>query len=322
MNKLNLRLANIAFKVWLAAEKGVQKHWKTDEEVYSVSKWQRYLDNSKKRPKVHPTVVPDEVWQEAKKLKSKMKAEGKDWKQWQKAIEKKFSPEELKRKNVYDTFGVDEKWGPERKNNARRFKKKDLEQISEEKKRTPSQQRAVENKKNQREEHKKTYEIMKENDAFKLGGRVFKKMDCYFTDDSVDGEESGHGEEAFNELVSGKDKDGKNLFTKGNKEQLMNQLCLFHKQRPNRRRKISSEELKRRFVSKMKPDGYSSMKEFNRAKERVMKMNAYDFEVMLHSVVSKDDEEEITLNQQPKTKSQSPKVNPEQQGFDEFNNNF
>lgn len=305
MNKLNLRLANIAFKVWLAAEKGVQKHWKTDEEVYSVSKWQRYLDNAKKRPKVHPTVVPDEVWQEAKKLKNKMKAEGKDWKQWQREIEKKFSPEELKRKNVYDTFGVDEKWNG----------------IEQQKKEERSKNEA-EKKRNQREEHKNAYKIMKENNAFKLGKRVFKKMDCYFTDDPVDGEESGYGEEVFNNLVSGKDKDGKNLFTKGNKEQLMNQLCLFHKQRPNRRRKISSEELKRRFVSKMKPDGYSSMKEFNRAKERVMKMNAYDFEVMLHSVVSNDDEEEITLNQQPKTKAQPPKANPEQQGFDEFNNNF
>ena len=105
MNKLNLRLANIAFKVFMVA-----KRWKTDEEIYSVSKWKRYLDNAKKRPKVHPTVVPDESLQEARKLKNKMERDGATWEQWQNAVEKKFSPKELKRKNVYKTFNVNEKW--------------------------------------------------------------------------------------------------------------------------------------------------------------------------------------------------------------------
>ena len=319
MNKLNLRLANIAFRVWLAAEKGVQKHWKTDEEVYSVSKWQRYLDNAKKRPKVHPTVVPDEVWQEAKKLKSKMKAEGKDWKQWQKAIEKKFSPEELKRKNVYDTFGVDEKWNAIDKNKQKN-QNKPKENNEKEKQLTPSQQKAVEKKKQQREDHKKDYIKHHENGTFSYGGKVFDKIETYFDDEKM--------EEEFNKIfhVQTGTKKPKNLLTKENENVLKNQLCQFHKERKGNWRHRSDAQLLNEFISKMDPSAYSSLKEYKAAKDRMIDLQRTNPKLgmqIVHSIFQKnDDEEEITLNQQPKTKAQSPKANPEQQGFDEFNNNF
>ena len=134
-------------------------------------------------------------------------------------------------------------------------------------------------------------------------------------------------EEEFNEIfhVQTGTKKPKNLLTKENENVLKNQLCQFHKERKGNRRYRSDAQLLGEFISKMDPSSYSSLKEYKAAKDRMVELQRTNPKLgmqIVHSIFQKDDEEEITLNQQPKTKDQSPKVNPEQQGFDEFNNNF
>ena len=71
-NHLKLRLANIAFNVLKIA-----KHWKTQDEVYTVQQWQKYCDKLQKRPKFTPIVVPAKVKERAERLRDKLVEEGK-----------------------------------------------------------------------------------------------------------------------------------------------------------------------------------------------------------------------------------------------------
>ena len=294
MGNLKLRLANIAFNVLKVA-----KHWKTDEEVYSVSKWQRYLDNAKKRPKVHPTVVPDESLQKAKALKKKMQSEGKDWQEWQNAIEKEFSPKELKRKNVYETFGVNDKWDaiekvkwkPKNKQESESFAaalkerksyeelmKKDIEKMGD----SPSTRRRI-----RQNHHRRGYTAIKKRGGYVYGGMERDKRNYYF----------GAGDISAKDAKKLYDNTFGNAFLSKNGEkvqedehQFMNQLLQFHKERGGERRIRTNEQLKQEFLKKMKPDGYKTIKDFNEAKKRVQQMNPSDFMKMVHSIFDDDDE--------------------------------
>lgn len=278
MNKINLRLAKIAFNV-LRAEEVAKKHWKTDEEVYSVSKWQRYLDKAKKRPKVHPTVVPDKKWGEAKKLKQKMQEEGATWEEWQDAVEKKFSPKKLKRENVYKTFGVDKKWDgiEKRKNEESKSKRNQTKQTK---------------RKNRAEE---VAELDKAN-LFVYRDKKFAKCKTRF---------SGNGAEIFDKIIKPVVDDEedriKKPLSKHDQDILKNQLLQFHKDKPKvNRRWRTNEQLKQKFLREMNPNAYANIDAFNEAKKRIQMMNSNEFMAMVHSIWQ-DDEEENLMIEQPKT---------------------
>lgn len=309
MNKLNMRLAKIAFNV-LRAEEVAKKHWKTDEEVYSVSKWQRYLDKAKKRPKVHPTVVPDKKWGEAKKLKEKMQEEGATWEEWQDAVEKKFSPKKLKRENVYKTFGVDKKWDGIEKNKKQEAEKK---QKSEE-----SREKRNERKREKRKEHREEYSKHHNGKTFSFGGETYDKVDTFFDDQDV--------EEEFNEIFHVKvgTKKPKKLLTTENEDVLKNQLCQFHKERKGNWRIRSDAQLLGEFIRRMDPSAYSDIKEFKAARDRMIELQRKDphlgMEIVHHiwekqknpnqsttpgtgTGLNEDDEEENMIVEEPKEKS-------------------
>ena len=242
MNKLNVRLANIAFRVFVAEEVS-QKHWKTDEEVYSVSKWKRYLDNAKKRPKVHPTVVPDKVWGIAKKLKEKMMEEGATWEEWQDTIEKKYSPKKLKRENVYKTFGVDKKWDGIEKQKKEQGKSK-----------------RNQTKKTKRKNRAQEVTELKEANLFVYRDKKFIKHKTRF---------SGNGAEIFDKIIKpvinenrkeDEEEDRiKKPLSKYDQDILKNQLLQFHKDKPNvNRRWRTNDQLKQKFLREMNPNGFNT----------------------------------------------------------------
>lgn len=305
MNSLRFRLANIAFNVLKVA-----KHWKTDEEVYSVSKWQRYLDNAKKRPKVHPTVVPDESLQEAKNLKKKMQSEGKSWEEWQDAVEKKFSPEELKRKNVYETFGVNEKWNAIEKSNWKPQNKQEHEMFSSalKQKKTFEEQMAKDLEKYgdstsakrrvRQNHHRRGLAAINKRGGFVYGNKEYSKHAVVFGNGDISADQASDMYKKFfgDAFLS---KNGEKV--QEDEEQFMNQLHQFHKERAGNRRVRSNEQLKQEFIRNMKPDGYKTIKDFNDAKNRVMQMNASDFMKMVHSVFSDDDDEATEAWSMPRT---------------------
>lgn len=299
MSSLKLRLANIAFNVLKVA-----KHWKTDEEVYSVSKWQRYLDNAKERPKVHPTVVPDESLQKAKALKKKMQSEGKRWEEWQDAIEEEFSPKELKRKNVYETFGVNDKWDmiekdswkPSSEQESENFATaleeaklyeeqmaKDIEKMGD----SPSTKRRI-----RQNHHRRGFVAIKKRDGFVYGNTERGKHSVRFGNGEIYAKDA---KKLYDNTFNGAflDKNGEKV--QEDEDQFMNQLLQFHKERGGERRTRTNEQLKQEFLKKMKPDGYKTIKDFNEAKERVQQMSPSDFMKMVHSVFS-DDEDDVNTN--------------------------
>ena len=286
MNKINLRLAKISFNV-LRAEEVAQKHWKTDEEIYSVSKWQRYLDNAKKRPKVHPTVVPDKKLNEAENLKKKMMEKGATWEEWQDAVEKKFSPKKLKRENVYETFGVGKKWDA-------------IEKQKKEEKQLKRNQTKQTKRKNRAQEVAE----LKEANLFVYRDKKFIKHKTRF---------SGKGAEIFDKIIKpvinenrkeDEEEDRiKKPLSKYDQDILKNQLLQFHKDKPNvNRRWRTNDQLKQKFLREMNPNAYANIDAFNEAKKRIQNMNSNEFMAMVHSIWADDEEENVSI-ETPKEKS-------------------
>ena len=289
-NNLKLRLANIAFKVLKIA-----KRWKTQDEVYTVQQWQKYCDKLQKRPKFTPIVVPAKVKEKAEILRDKLVEEGKSMEEAKSVVQNKYS-----KKSVEEISEMTDKIFNKKKELKRKQQEKEKRNSPEEKAKRKEERRIkdIERKQKEREDHSKKYNEMKKLNAFSYGIKKYKKMDCEF-----DNEE---GEEIFEEIFGGRDKSGNLLLSKGNREQLMNQICKFHRDRPLRKRKRTDMQLVQDFISHMKPDGYSSIKEFDRAKKRLMdfaiKHGAEQCMAMIHSVISNDDEEEVVIKDK-KTKS-------------------
>ena len=279
-NHLKLRLANIAFNVLKIA-----KHWKMQDVIWTQKKWDKYLSERKKKPKFTPVTVPEENFESAKKLRRKLLEDG------------------LSMDNALNQ--VEKEYGE--KGNLRKDKAKKIEEIWNKREEIKKQERSEKDKirlKQKREEHKKTYEQLKEEGKFVYGRKKYKKVKIRF---------SGNGEELFNETFHVKvgGKKPKNLLTKDNEEELKNQLLQFHKDRSGWKRVRTDAQLKQEFLNKMNPASYSSMKEFNAAKDRIQKMDSGDFMAMVHSIwEDEDDEKEIVDEGKNKNK---PKKSPSKQ---------
>lgn len=278
MNGLKLRLANIAFRLYVAEEKK-RKHWKTQDEVYTMSEWQKYLDNSKNRaPKFTPILVPDEIdLGEKKDMEENVKnrieeltKKGKNKFQISKILKKEFADKNLQKE-------------------GKKMLKKKEDEVKEhnEQKR---QERNEKKRKQRAEHHSNVVRLREENKfAWQAGSKTkeITKRKTRFV---------GRGESIYNEtFINPPENPVKNKLSEDEQEQLKNQLLQFHKERPkvNRRRK-TDKQLRDEFISKMNPAGYSNPKAYNEAKERIQQMDPHEFMAMVHSIFQ-DDEDEQTI---------------------------
>lgn len=288
MNKLNLRLANIAFNVWLSNMR-CAKHWKTADEIYTMTEWKKYCEERKKRPKFTPIVVPSKVKIRAEKLRDKLVEQGMSMEEAKNEVEKKYSKEGQKREDIA----------------------KLTTKIFNEKKQKSYKHTL--NKRQKRQNHKETYEKHHENGTFTYGGETFKKVETYFDNQKA--------EEEFNKIIHVKtgQKKPKKLLTDENEDVLKNQLCQFHKGRKGNWRYRSDRALLGEFIQNMNPSAYSSLKEFKAARDRMIDLQMNNPKLgmqIVHSIFEKkksdDEEEEIKT---------APESNNEQQAYDDIMNN-
>ena len=274
-NHLKLRLANIAFNVLKIA-----KHWKMQDVIWTQKKWDKYLSERKKKPKFTPVTVPEENFESAKKLRRKLLKDGMSMDKVLNKVEKEYGEKGNLRKD--NAKRVEEEWNRREENKKQERSEKDKVRL-----------------KQKREEHKKIYEQLKNEGKFTYGRKKYKKVNTRF---------SGNGEKLFNETFHVKvgEKKPKNLLTKENEEVLKNQLLQFHKGRSGWKRVRSDTQLKQEFLNKMRPASYSSMKEFNAAKERVQKMDSGKFMAMVHSIWEDKDDEKTIVEQPQESQSSKP----------------
>ena len=296
MNSLKLRLANIAFKV-LKAEQVIAKHWKTEDEIYTQEKWDKYLSERKKKPKFVPIIVPDRVKQTAERMRDRLLEKGMGIDEVKNMIEEKYSKDGQKRKDTIEKMNAEWKRRSQesKKERDKRFRTKKKNRITN----------AIK---------------LNKDKKFVYDGQIRDKEKVYFFEMSKG---AGIYDKTFINPVNDEKKNPlgaiKHPLSEDEEDQLKNQLLQFRKDKPNvDRRRRTNKQLKQEFISKMDPSGYENMKAFQEAKARVQQMDANDFMAMVRSIFSDPDDEEEIIQVPNKTRKPQENEEFEQPNFKGF----